>query len=268
MTISHVRSLIFWASASAATCLLVACADIDGTNGASVNVQPKEKVWIAFLEAHSLEDTFVSFSGDMPKISLTQTDQEKLKTVSASEIIGFSNANDIVMSSGDPDLIKLHEKMKSAESAMRSSPEYIRLSKATTQLTLVQRAYYNGENQKTMEMIHNGASLPELQAAGANFDREDAQLRLAKQSNPVAQKAEAEGQKAQSAFLKVRQRYTIPASELVNVMQHYLPSGSKAWSSQTLFANDFSYNHATMPPNVADMVKTNSLSLEHGTWTY
>ncbi len=274
-----IRSLILGVAVCAVACLLVACVDLDSPSGASIRVQHKEMVWIAFLDAHCVPDKHVEFSGNMLKITLTQTEGEKSKIATARDVLGRSDADGIVMSSGDPDLIKLHEKMKAAENAIGSSPEYGRVLQASTQLSLVQRAYSAGPLTNTgdtpLDVLRNGGSVADLAAAHAREDaaaevrdNNEARLELAKQSSSVANKAKSEGQKAQAALDKVRQHYAIPTSDLITVMQHYLPSGTKGWSSEPLFGLHFdALQLASMPPIAAQTV-SNGIYLRYGTWTY
>ena len=149
------------------------CVDVSQTPAAvtspTASLSSKERVWIAFLECHTNRYTGVMFRGHFPGITLTQTEQDKTSSanVSVNDLVKYTEAEGIVMSSGDPELIKLHERMKAGE------------KRITARATDEQQ--------------------------GREMESRKAQLALQRMNNPAAQRADNYSSKSEGALKKLKE---------------------------------------------------------------
>ena len=135
--------LVFAVTIGVLQLCLSSCVDFDAASSSNqpIKLSPKERVWIAFLECHSkATEDWVMLSGSFPNVVVSQTPQEKAIEMKQNPV-PWDQAEGIVMSSGDADLIKLHEKLKASENAITHSPAYAQYVDADLQNMTADRAY-------------------------------------------------------------------------------------------------------------------------------
>lgn len=266
--------------------LLTSCA-IDGGDPSStqLRITPKNRIWIAFLECHTkalasgtehlgIDNSVAISGGNGRKITLTNGPEDvRMGSLGSSDnpphaytkqLIPSDNYESLITASGDSQLIALHQKLKSIEAAIMASNEMMRLMAASTQLATVERAYTANYQQPggdtPLEVLEHGGTVGDLNASHDRMENaatdqgiRQARLTLAKQQNKVAQKANSEYEKNESALKAFRQKHAVPADEILSVMRNYIPPGTKAWGTACSLDNFFGGN---------------AMIFEYGTWNY